>query len=418
MTRFFLPLILALMLPALPKGVLAQKLSLQDKLPMKELKLTSLSDGNGFTIEDFNLFKSGGVDQLLSVAGIPEVKDPDEFVRKRADSLFGILKDKKTVSVQHAELPLLRYFPGMTSEPRVLANLIFTLNRLGGVKSLEYAVKKGDTIIFEYQILRGHGFDEYEVLEGKEVRFTSSRNPKRQQVTNELVAEADGMLTVNLENKSPLRSKGRLMVTLRPAAPRFSFRYACDTIYDVAKVMVSKQDTIAELLLSEPVVLSSRRDVTRPSRADLKVSLPGDRQCIGWGYLVGLPGDSSQATLSDYVLTEIRRNGMVRLQENAPAHLRLTIRTDRQKILRDQEGRLNGGDGMVVTANPRDHFAAFRLDGSKTKERALYLSLDNLSRFYPAKANIQVVSVFVDSHEEETEITRKTCREFIMLSYL
>jgi hypothetical protein len=410
--------LMVLMLLWMPFGLIAQKFTLKDKLPMKDLKLLSLPDGTGFTIEDFNLFKSGGVDQLLSAAGIPEVKDPEELVRKRADSLFNILKEKKTVAVPSEELPLLRHFPGMTTDPKVLANLIFTLNRLGGTRSLEYNVRKGDTISFEYQILRGHGFDEYEVLEGKEVRFTASRNPKRHQITHELVAEADGVLTVNLENKSPLRSKGRLVVSNRPAAPRFSFRYACDTIFDVSRVMVRKQDTIAEVLLSQSVTLSSRRDVTRPSRADLKVSLPGDRQCIGWGYQVGSPADSLQAPLSEYVLTELRRSGMVRLSEYTPAALRLSIRTGRQTILRDPEGRLSRGDGMIPTANPREYFAAFRVDGNKPIERELYLSLDNLSRIYPARANIQVVSVFVDSHEEETEITRKTCREYIMLSYL
>ncbi len=409
---------MALMLQWMPLSVQAQKFNLQDKLSMKDLKLSSLPDGKGFTIEDFNLFKSGGVDQLLSAAGIPDANEPEELIRKRADSLFNILKEKKKLAVSQDELPLLRHFPGMTSEPKVLANLIFTLNRLGGTRSFEYDVRKGDTITFEYQILRGHGFDEFEVVEGKEVRFTSSRNPKRHQLTNELVAAADGVLTMNVENKSPLRSKGRLVVTNRPAAPRFSFRYACDTIFDVAKVMVMKQDTIAEVLLSQSVTLSSRRDITRPSRADLTVSLPGDRRCIGWGYLVGLPTDSVQATLSDYVLTELRRSGMVRLSENVPAALRLTIRSGRQTVLRDVDGRLDKGDGMVPTANPRGNFAAFRLDGSKSMERELYLILDNLSRIYPARANIQVVSVFVDSHEEETEITRKTCREFIMLSYL
>ena len=152
----------------------AQTFNLQDKLPMKSLKLSSLEDGKGLLIEDFNLFRSGAVDRIMSATGIREMTNPEAVVRSRADSFYAIFKAKKVVAVPKEDMPLLRYFPGMESEPRVLANLIFTLNRLGGTKSLNYAVKKGDTLIIEYQLLTGHGFEEYEVLEGKDFPFPTS----------------------------------------------------------------------------------------------------------------------------------------------------------------------------------------------------------------------------------------------------
>lgn len=397
----------------------AQTLNLRDKLPMKDLKLSSLQDGSGLLIEDFNLFRSGAVDRLMTATGIRELKDPEAVVRSRADSFYAILSKKRTVAVPKEDMPVLKYFPGMESEPRLLANLIFTLNRLGGTKSLNYAVKKGDTLVIEYQILKGHRFDEYEVLEGKEIRFTSSRNPKRFEVKNELIVEADGMVTVNLENKSPLRSKGRLVVTNRPAAERLSLRVVCDTLFDVAKVMVEKQDTIAERLLFQPVRLSPKRDITRSSRALLSVPLPAGRRCIGWGYRLAPPEDSLPDGLSAYVMAELRRSGMIRLPEDGPDAVRLTIRAGTRTLLRDPEGRLHEGEGMRATANPRRHFGAFRLEPAPTTVRpTLRLDMENTSRIYTAAASLQLIAVYVDTHTEETEIVRKTCRELIMLSYL
>lgn len=397
----------------------AQSFNLQDKLPMKSLKLTSLEDGKGLLIEDFNLFKSGAVDRIMSATGIREMSDPEAVVRSRADSFYAIFKAKKVVAVPKEDMQLLRYFPGMESEPRVLANLIFTLNRLGGTKSLNYAVRKGDTLIIEYQILKGHGFDEYEVLEGKEVRFTASRNPKRFELKNELIAEADGIVTVNLENKSPLRSKGRLVVTNHPAAARFSLKYVCDTLFDVAKQMVEKKDTVAERLLFQPVRLSSKRDITRTSRVMVNVPFPEGRRCIGWGYRVTDPEDSLSEGLADYVLTELRRSGMVRLPDEGPADLKLTIRAGTRTLLRDPQGGLHEGAGMRATANPRKYFGAFHLQADMSSSLPpLRLDLENISRLYTASAAIQLVGVYVDTHSEEIEIVRKTCRDFIMLSHL
>jgi hypothetical protein len=415
-----IPVMLAFSFAVLLPGIIlsAQTFNLQDKLPMKSLKLSSLEDGKGLLIEDFNLFKSGAVDRLMSASGISDKTDPESVVRQRADSFFAILKEKKVVAVPKEDMSLLRYFPGMETEPRVMANLVFTLNRLGGTKSFTYAVKKGDTLIIEYQILKGHGFDEYEVVEGKEVRFQASRNKKRAEVKNELIAEADGIVTVNLENKSPLRSKGRLVVTNRSAAPRFSLTYVCDTMFNVAKMMIEKQDTLAEQLLFQPIRLSSKRDITRVSRALVNIPLPADRRCIGWGYRIAGPADSLSEALSDYVLTELRRSGMVHLPDEGPVDLRIIIRAGTRTLLRDPEGRLHDGSGMRATANPRRYFGAFHLDSTGAAVPPLRLDIENQSKIYTASASLQLVGVFVDTHLEETEIVRKTCRDFIMLSSL
>ena len=396
----------------------AQAFNLQDKLSMKSLKLSSSEDGKGLVIEDFNLFKSNAVDQLMTASGIQAKADPESIIRSRADSFYAIFKAKRVVALPKEDMPLLRFFPGMDTESKVLANLIFTLNRLGGTKSFNYEVKKGDTLVIEYQILKGHGFDEFEVVEGKETRFTASRNPKRFQVQHELIVAADGVVTINLENKSPLRSRGRLVVTNRPAAARFSLRYVCDTLFDVAKVVVEKKDTTAEPLLSQPVRLSSKRDITRTSRAQVNVSWPAGRRCIGWGYRMADLQDSLPAGLAEYVLTEVRRNGMVRLPDEGPRDMKMTIRAGTRTLLRDPEGRLFEGEGMRATANPRKYFGAFQMPSNANTIPALQLDIENTSRLYTTSASIQLVGVFVDTHSEETEIVRKICRDFIMLSYL
>jgi hypothetical protein len=87
-------------------------------------------------------------------------------------------------------------------------------------------------------------------------------------------------------------------------------------------------------------------------------------------------------------------------------------------LLRDPEGKLFEGEGMRATANPRKYFGAFHVPSNATSIPALRLDIENTSRLYTTSASIQLVGVFVDTHSEETEIVRKTCRDYIMLSYL
>ena len=109
---------------------------------------------------------------------------------------------------------------------------------------------------------------------------------------------------------------------------------------------------------------------------------------------------------------------MVRLPDEGPVDLRIIIRAGTRTLLRDPEGRLHDGSGMRATANPRRYFGAFHLDSTGAAVPPLRLDIENLSKIYTASASLQLVGVFVDTHLEETEIVRKTCRDFIMLSSL
>jgi hypothetical protein len=128
--------------------------------------------------------------------------------------------------------------------------------------------------------------------------------------------------------------------------------------------------------------------------------------------------DSLPEGLAEYVLTEVRRNGMVRLPDEGPRDMKMTIRAGTRTLLRDPEGRLFEGEGMRATANPRKYFGAFLMPSNANTIPALQLDVENTSRLYTTSASIQLVGVFVDTHSEETEIVRKICRDFIMLSYL
>ena len=77
----------------------AQAFNFQDKLSMKSLKLSSSEDGKGLVIEDFNLFKSNAVDQLMTASGIQAKADPESIIRSRADSFYAIFKAKKVVAL-------------------------------------------------------------------------------------------------------------------------------------------------------------------------------------------------------------------------------------------------------------------------------------------------------------------------------
>jgi hypothetical protein len=390
-----------------------------------EKKLSGLKDGKGFLIEDFTYFKSQVVDRISGAAGKAEGK-LEETLRKRADSLFAILKEQRSVAMDKDDLALVKHFPGVDEGPRVIANLVFSLPRLGGSKSLEYAVHKGDTVELEYSILRGKGFDEIEVLEGKEVRFTSARNTKKQIVTNVLVVENDGVITVNLTNKSPIPSKGKLFLNLKPALAKLSMRYVCDTLSNIVKTKVILVDTLPETLFSRTVRLTPRSDITRTPALSISIPMTPGRKYLAWGYWVGtqsnsigswraLAGaDTLTSPLVLYLTREMRRRDRVRLPEDTHRELRFDIRFGDVTI-----GRIAAGTAMpeFTYTDLKPNYGSIALTDATTPP-SIGLELENLSKYYACRTQVDIVGIYAESREEEREVEERTCREYIKISIL
>jgi hypothetical protein len=399
--------------------------SAQFSIPDVEKKLSGLKDGKGFLIEDFSYFKTQVVDRISSAASKAESK-LEETLRKKADSLFTVLKEQRSVAMEKEDLPLVKHFPGVDEGPRVIANLVFTLPRLGGSKSLEYAVHKGDTVELEYSILRGKGFDEIDVLEGKEVRFTSARNTKKQVVSNVFVVEADGLVTVNLANKSPIPSKGKLIITLRPALVKLSMRYLCDTLTNLVKTKVVLVDTLPETLFSNFFRLTARSDITHPPAVSVSIPVTPGRRYLAWGYWVGTESnsisswralaaaDTLTSPLALYLTRELRRRGRVRLPEDPHRELRFDIRFGEMPLSRIATG--SAGPEYAYT-DLKPNYGSIALTDA-TPPLSIGLELENLSKYYACRTQVDIVGIYTESREEEHEVEEKTCREYIKIAIL
>ncbi len=397
----------------------------QFSIPDVEKKLSGLKDGKGFLIEDFSYFKTQVVDRISSAAGKAESR-VEETLRKKADSLFTVLKEQRSVAMEKDDLPLVKHFPGVDDGPRVIANLVFTLPRLGGSKSLEYAVHKGDTLEFEYSILRGKGFDEIDVLEGKEVRFTSARNTKKHVVSNVIIVEADGIITVNLANKSPIPSRGKLLITLRPALVKLSLRYLCDTLSKVVKTMVERVDTLPETLFSRNLLLTPRADITRPKVVTVSIPMTSGRRYLAWGYWVGTQSnsigswralaaaDTLTSPLALYLTREMRRRDRVRLPEDAHRELRFDIRFGEASLSRIATG--SAGPEYAYT-DLKPNYGSIALKEATTPLR-IDIELENLSKYYACRTQVDIVGIYTESREEQHEVEEKTCREYIKIAIL
>ncbi|NDC77999.1 MAG: hypothetical protein EBZ67_09030, partial [Chitinophagia bacterium] len=342
------------------------------------------------------------------------------------DSLFTVLKEQRSVEMEKDDLPLVKHFPGVDDGPRVIANLVFTLPRLGGSKSLEYAVHKGDTLELEYSILRGKGFDEIDVLEGKEVRFTSARNTKKQVVSNVIVVEADGVITVNLTNKSPIPSKGKLLITLRPALVKLSMRYLCDTLSNLVKTKVILVDTLPETLFSQYLLLTPRANITRLPAVSVSIPMTPGRRYLAWGYWVGTQSnsigswralaaaDTLASPLALYLTREMRHRDRVRLPVDPHRELRFDIRFGEVPLSRIATG--SAGPEYAYT-DLKPNYGSITLKDASTP-LSIGLELENLSKYYACRTQVDIVGIYAESREEEREVEEKTCREYIKISIL
>ena len=402
----------------------------QSNVPFEAGRIAPLKDGGrGFLIEDFDYFRDRVLDSI-AVRDSLALADPRSEARvKAADSLFGLLQTKGLLALAKEDLSLVSLFPLGAEEPRVLANLLFTLNRLGGTKSLTYAVKLGDTLDIRYRISKGHGWDEFEVVEGTEVRFTASRNAKNKDIVAQIVAQADGIVTVNMVNKGVLRSKGQFTLTRRSAKRNLALRYVCDTLYDEVKVTRKVVDTVAEPLFSRLVGLSSTRDITRSSSVSFNLPFTTGRDYLAWGFWIGSKDESRQAwegvaaeqpdgdPLTRYILKEMRMDDFFLLPEEDNPDIRFTIGQPGGAVLRDAKGRYAASAALSPTPNSRSNYGAVLVRRRSKAKAAVQMRIENLSKVYGYQALVNVVGIYADTHEEEAVDMRKKCVEFVMLTF-
>jgi hypothetical protein len=401
----------------------------QIKVPFEEKKISRLKDGaSGFLIEDYGYFRDK-VLETLSAADSLLASIPDrEELKRKADSLFGILQTKGELALAKQDLSVMSLFPLGEEEPKVLANLLFTLNRLGGTKSLSYAVKMGDTLDITYKISKGHGWDEFEVIEGKEVRFTSSRNPKNKDIAAQIVVEADGIITVNLENKGVLRSKGTFTLTKRSAKKNLALRYVCDTVYTEVKAMKRVVDTFTEPLFTRVINLSSKRDITSPSFVTVDLPFTPGRDYLAWGFWLGSTLETRQSwdgllameaeadPLTSYAMTELKRKGFFLLPEEENPDIRFAFSQSGNAAVRDFQGKYPSSASMAPSANTRANYGTVIIRKKSKSAPSVKLKIENQSRVYDYQTLVNVVGIYADSHEEEVALVEKTCVEYVMLS--
>lgn len=403
--------------------------SAQTKVPFVEKKISRLKDGAaGFIIEDFGYFKEKVLETIAVADSLAGAFPGAEELTKKADSLFGILQSKGELALAKQDLSILSRFPLGAEEPKVLANLLFTLNRLGGTKSLSYAVKAGDTLDISYKISKGHGWDEFEVIEGKEVRFTSSRNPKNREIVAQIVVEADGIVTVNLENKGVLRSKGSFTLTKRAAKRNLALRYVCDTLYSEVKTMKRIVDTLTEPLIARVVTLSSKRDITSPSVVTVDLPFTPGRNYLAWAFWLGSVEETKQAweglaameaeadPLSRYVLTEMRRDDFFLLPEEDNPDVVFSFNQPGNVVVRSPQGKYPSAASMAPSQNTRGNFGAVMMRRKTKSLPSVKMRIENRSKVYDYQALVNVVGVYADVHEEEVALVEKTCVEYVMLT--
>ena len=323
-------------------------------------------------------------------------------------------------------LPFFNFYSG---EVIVVANLVFTVNRLGGVKSLNYEVKKGDTLSIVYKIIKGSGFDEIEILEGKEVRYNLSKNKKNQEIQTTLIAAMDGAIAINLTNRGLLRSKGKLLITKKAMQKKIAFKYQCDTLFNQVKVKRVLFDTLVETLYNQSVTVPSSIDITKNNKLTIPISFAGDKNYVAWAYWIGsknsvkqdwekqVVANSEKGPLAVYLLQELTKKGFVPLPEEKHPDLRFTIEDSTRNALRTYQGAYKGDELTTPSLNLRNNYAGYTIN-DPNKSFGLFMTVKNNSTLYNYDVLLNVVGLYTNSYETEEEITEKSCQEYVILSVL
>ena len=392
-------------------------------------KLSPLDSGKGFIISDFNHFKHEVIGQMYpsSLENIGD--DAMDSLKIKADTLRNQLLEKGMIIINESEVNILPYFNIYANEDLVLANLVFTINRLGGIKSLNYEVKKGDTLTIIYRIMSGAGFDEIEIIEGKEVRLNLNRNKKNKEIRSTLIAAMDGAIAINLTNRGVLRSKGKLLITKKAAQKKIAFKYQCDTLFNVLKVKRVLHDTMVESLYNQSLSIPSSLDITKNNKLNVPIIFGSDKNYFAWAYWLGsktsvrqewekqVTAYTEKGPLAVYLLQELTKKGFIPLPEEKHPDLKFSIEDSTHFTLRTFQGTYKGNEQSTPSFNLRNNYAGFSITNPEMPF-GLSMQLKNNSTLYNYDVLLNVVGLYTNSYEIEEEVTEKTCQEYIILSVL
>ncbi len=375
-------------------------------------------------VENFNAKKESVLKEIIpEYPALPSDFTPNLAIR---DSLIDRLKDKGEIKIAMDSLEVLNHLNLSETATQFLANIVFSVNRLGAVKSLNYVVKKGDTIRFSYTMLKGAGFDELEVLEAKEIRYIFSKSPKNVEQTGEFVAAADGIIIFNLTNRGITRSKGKLIVSRKEMQQKLSFVIGCDTLRHIVKEIKQLQDTITEVLVRKHFSIPSKTDITQANRVTLNVPMPG-KIPVAIAYWFGssdqnrnqwkewIDADKLHSPLELYVAKELFRNGSYPLPEEIPSELNFSIKDNNGSSLRQSNGNSVKTTYATPTLNRKWNYACFSFQKGNSLPESLVLEVQNNSTLYNTVTDFEMIGLFLNDYQEEVETIVATCKEYLTI---
>jgi hypothetical protein len=375
-------------------------------------------------VENFNAKKESVLKEIIpEYPALPSDFTPNLAIR---DSLIDRLKDKGEIKIAMDSLEVLNHLNLSETATQFLANIVFSVNRLGAVKSLNYVVKKGDTIRFSYTMLKGAGFDELEVLEAKEIRYSFSKSPKNVEQTGEFVAAADGIIIFNLTNRGITRSKGKLIVSRKEMQQKLSFVIGCDTLRHIVKEIKQLQDTITEVLVRKHFSIPSTTDITQANRVTLNVPMPG-KIPVAIAYWFGssdqnrnqwkewIDADKLHSPLELYVAKELFRNGSYPLPEEIPAELNFSIKDNNGSSLRQSNGNSVKTTYATPTLNRKWNYACFSFQKGNSLPESLVLEVQNNSTLYDTVTDFEMIGLFLNDYQAEVETIVATCKEYLTI---
>lgn len=403
-----------------PCQISAQGVTLPTGKPMFLQK-----DSKEIIIENFNFQK----ESILKTYFPDLSSEQEKFTINTSirDSLNGLLKDKAGMKISLDSLSILKHLDLDEKEELYLANIIFSINRLGASKSLNYVVKKGDTIRFSYIIQKGAGWDEFEVLEAKEVRYSFSKSSKNIEQKGEFVANADGIVTFNLTNRALTRSKGKLVVSRKEMQPKLSFIFSKDTIRNVIKEIKKLKDTITEVLVKKNFSISSKMDITQANKVKLTIPLPPDKMPIAIAYWFGSneqnrlkwkelnDEEKGHSVLEKFIEKEIFRNGNFFLPEESTSDLTLTLKDSKGGSLRESNGICKKTNYAIPTLNHKWNYACFSIQKNSSLPNEFILEVQNNSSLYATVADFELIGFFFNDYQAEVETVITSFKEYLTI---
>jgi hypothetical protein len=274
-------------------------------------------------------------------------------------------------------------------------------------------------------VLKGSGFDEFEVIEGTELRYSTVKNKKRETNDVDFITVADGVISLTFTNRGVLRSKLHIVVQRKPMQQNFSLSFTQDTITTVVKEKQQFVDTVAEMLVDNETEIFSTADITRNNKQVLKIPFVKDHEYIGWAYWLGAGNQSKQQMeaamanqdiVTGYLKTELGKKSFLPLPEEKNQDLLYALVDSTQGMIRNKKGNFFTSKGLSTTYNTATNYAGFRIQDSTATPSALELRIENQSTLYNYKVRLKVVGLYLRRYEAEAERNIITYKDYIVLT--